>query len=135
MLDCHDRSFVVLCRDEQLGRERGWIDNERMVAAGNHGIGNASKQAFTPVLHGAGSTVHRLPGSHEAAAECRRNHLMAQAHAQHRHAAPKGLHCCDRAARLDRRAGARRDHNRLRREAFDGGHIDGMAGIDISRSA
>ena len=128
LLKSHDRAGLVGRCHRQSYRQRFGIDNQRVVAAGNHWVGNSGKQTAAIMKHAAGAAVYRLVGTNDLGSEGRCNHLMAQADAQHRHSAAKGLHAGHRTTRLMRCAGTGRNHQSLRGQPFDFCNIHVVAG-------
>jgi hypothetical protein len=82
----HDRAVLQPGGDFQAGGQRGAFDDQRMIARGLEGRGQAAEHALSLVVHGAHLAVHDLAGAHHLAAEGLADGLVAEAHAQKRHA-------------------------------------------------
>ena len=85
-----------------------------MIAGRGHGRGQAPKDGSAVVLHRAGLAVHEVRRADDVAAEGVADGLMTQTDAKHRNLAGEVADQFDADARFVRRAGTRRDHDRLR---------------------
>src|SRR5260370_38220317 len=69
MLDAHDDSVLGVGRDLERVRHAGAIDDQRMVARGGEGVGQAGGEPGTAMADGPVLAVHPLGPRHPTAAE------------------------------------------------------------------
>ena len=124
----HDGAGSIFLRspgaDFQFRRQIFLFHDERVIARGRHGHGQAVKDAFVVVRDGAGLAVHQVRSAHHIAAKSRADGLMSQADAENRHFAGEVPDQIDADAGILRRARTGRDHDALRVHGLDLGNRD-----------
>ena len=102
--------------DHEFRRQRPGLGDQRVIAADLAVRRQPGEHALAVVVDRRGLAVHQPAGAHDAAAEGLDDGLVAEAHAEHRHAPGERADHVHRHARVARRAGPRRDAQVGRRE-------------------
>src|SRR5947209_20603797 len=108
----HHQPVAGLRGDGEFIRKGGAIDHQRMIARGFEGSVDAAEDALALMRDLGELAVHRYRCAHDLAAERLADGLQAEADAEHR-----DFFCClfdelEANARLVRRAGTGREHDR-----------------------
>jgi hypothetical protein len=113
MAHAHDLAVVGSRRDLELVGQARRLDRERVVARGHERGRQACEYAATVVRDRRELAVHHVLRAHDPAAERLADRLVAEAHAEDRHAAGEPPDQRHRDAGLVRRARARRHDDLL----------------------
>src|SRR5258708_1922178 len=100
--------------DLQFWGQIFFLDDERVITRGGHRHGEALKDGFVIVHHGAGLAMHDVSGAHHTASKGFSDCLMSQTNAEHRYFAGEVADQVDADSSFMRRARARRNHDALR---------------------
>ena len=114
MHHAHDQAVVGLGIDDQFARHAVALDHQRVVARGLERPVDAAEDAGALVPDVRELAVHRHRRAHHLAAEDLADGLMAEADAEQRHLARRLADQVEADAGLIGRAGAGREHDRLR---------------------
>lgn len=82
MAQSHDLAFGRARRDFKAFGDMGWIGDERVVAGGGEGGGDAAEDRLFVVVNGRCLSMQGARGADDTAAECLGDGLVAQAHAE-----------------------------------------------------
>src|SRR5579863_5379022 len=105
--------------DFQFRGQIFFLDDERMIARGRHGHGQAPEDRAIVMHDGAGFAVHEMSGANHVSAEGLTDGLMSEADSAQRDFSGEVANQFDADARLLRRAGAGRDDDLFRAHVFD----------------
>jgi len=122
----HHHAVGGTSRNDQTRRQRGFVHDQRVIAARGQRIRQAGKHALSVVKHVADAAMHRFGSSHDFCPRRRRNDLMPQADAQHGNRFGKPSHHIQRAPGFQWRAGPRRQHDRARLPTHDVVQAEGV---------
>src|SRR5438309_811205 len=115
----HDLAVLGPRRDLEIARAALALDRERMVPGRVVRRGQAAEHSGAGVVDARDLAVHEGLRMDDAPAERLADGLVAEAHAEDRHAVPEPLDHAERDARFIGRARPRRKHDSLGREALD----------------
>ena len=127
-------SVVHALTSSSAGRSFLFHD-ERVIARGRHGRGQAAEDGLVVVGDGAGLAVHQVRSAHDVAAKSRADGLMSQADAENRNFAGEVPDQIDADAGVLRRARTRRDHDALRLHGLDLGNCDLVVAANLDLRA
>ena len=130
MADSHDLTGPRVGDDAQLGGEARLAHHERVIASHLHGVGQAAVQPAAVVEHALGLAVDGALGARDPGPEVGGQGLVAEADPQDRDAVEEGPDHLERAARLLRRARARRDEQVGRLEGEGGLEFELVVAVD-----
>src|SRR5206468_7656562 len=136
MSERHDDAVVAARRDGKVGRERGLVDHQRVVAGRLRRVWNTREDALAVVTHERGLAVTCLGRAHHPGAERDRRALQSKTHAERRDPA---LGCL--AHQLRRAPGglgtprAGRDHEAVRSRIKRCGEARGVGTHDFDARA
>jgi len=128
MAQSHDGTgSIFLCgpgANLEFVRQILFLHDQRVIARGRHGTGQAVEDGFVIVRDGAGFAVHEVRCAHDLSAESGADGLMSQADAEDRNFSGEVADQIDADAGVLRGAGAGRDHDSLGLHGRDGGDRD-----------
>src|SRR6185437_5111592 len=130
--DRHDGVVGGAGGDLEAFGHRGRINDQRVVAGGGEGLGQAAEDGLAVVLDHAGLAVHQHLGADDAGAKGLTDALMAEADAEDGDAAGEVLDGRHADAGFERGAGTRRNDQSRGLQGFDPGqgHLIVAADLD-----
>jgi hypothetical protein len=117
--------------DLEFGGEIFFFDDERVIACGRHGHGQALKDGSVVVHDGAGFAVHKIGCANYVAAEGFADGLVSEADSEDWNFSGEVADEIDADAGFARRARAGRNDNFFRMHARDFGHCDLIVAADF----
>src|SRR5439155_21418642 len=114
MRNAHDEAFIGLRAERKLVRQAVAIDYQRMIARRLERRIDAAEHPGAAVPDLGELAVHRHRRAHDLSAERLADCLVTEAYAENRNALRGLVDQIETDARLVRRAGTRREHNRIR---------------------
>src|SRR6266852_1000886 len=125
----HDFVVGSARADFQSGRERIWIDNQRMIAHRVEGTREIGENRVAIVNHRRSLAVHQARRAHDLSAERLSDTLMAEADAENRHLARHLTQQLERDSRFGRRARSRRNYDCAGPQRAHAGYVDRVVAL------